>query len=269
MREPHVVVGMPRIALAAALGTLVLAGCGSAPAHSVVVDRPAPQLSRFCKETVPGQRLWFRAADGVVLAGTIVGKGPRTVVVAHGYPGSLCDLLPAARSLADAGFRVVLFDFRGAGLSAKPKQLRVQNHVSLDIAAAARLAREHGARKLFLVGFSFGGTAVTAAAPAVDPAPDGVVDVSGPASLDRFFPESNDLDAAARAPELRSPFLYLVAREDFRIQLAESRALVRAVPVRDKRLVVYPSYYHAFELLYDAPYAVRVWTALLDFLRTR
>jgi pimeloyl-ACP methyl ester carboxylesterase len=261
---------MPRIAIAAALGTLLLAGCGRGPGASVVVaGRAPPDLSTRCKEHVPGRALWLRAADGVVLAGTVFGEGARAVVLAHGYPGSLCDVLPAARSLADAGFRVVLFDFRGAGLSAKPKRVRVQNHVSLDVAAAARLARERGARKVFLIGFSFGGTAVTAAAPAIEPAPDGVVDVSGPASLDRFFPGSGDLDAAARARTLRSPFLYLVAREDFRIGLDDSRALLRGVPGRDKRLVVYPSYYHAFELLYDAPYAVRVWTALLDFLRTR
>jgi pimeloyl-ACP methyl ester carboxylesterase len=256
---------LSRVLLVAAC---VVAGCGSQ--ESVVLDRPGPPgLQRRCGQSIKAELVWFKASDGAPLDGALIGDGERGVVLAHGYPGEVCDMLGFGWHVARRGFRVLVFDMRGFGLSPRAETHEAINDFSADLAGAAHLLRERGAKKVFLVGWSFGGTAVAAAAPVLDPPPDGVVDISGPANLEFAFPGADDMNALARAPRLRSPLLYLTARGDLRVPVGEARSLVRRAPVRDKRLYVFPGDYHAGSLLFDAPYAARVNALLFDFLRTR
>jgi alpha-beta hydrolase superfamily lysophospholipase len=245
-----------------------LAGCGSGSTFEL--DRAAPpSLLERCGESVKAELVWFKASDGAPLDGAIIGSGDRGVVVAHGYPGDVCGMLGFGWHIARRGFRLLVFDFRGFGLSPRAPTHEAINHYTADLAGAAALLRERGAKKVFLVGWSFGGTAVAAAAPRLDPPPDGVVDISGPATLEFAFPGAGDLNGIARAPGLTSPFLYLTARGDSRVVLDEAWELMRKAPTKDKRLFVYPGDYHAGGLLFEAPYAERVNATMFAFLRTR
>jgi pimeloyl-ACP methyl ester carboxylesterase len=266
--------GLRRMAVSRRLSRLFfvalfgLTGCGSG--STVVLDRPGPpSLQRRCGESVKAELVWFKASDGSPLDGALIGSGPRGVVLAHGYPGDVCDMLGLGWHVARRGFRVLVFDFRGFGLSPRAEEHEAINHFSADLAGAADLLRERGAKKVFLVGWSFGGTAVAAAAPVLDPRPDGVVDISGPANLEFAFPGAEDMNALARASKLESPLLYLTARGDTRVPVPEARALVRRAPVKDKRLYVFAGDYHAGALLFESPDAQRVNRLLFDFLRTR
>ena len=109
----------------------------------------------------------FRAADRVRLIGVMVGRGPRGVVLAHqggGAPPNLCSWMPYARQLARAGFRVLAFDHRNSGSSARVGSPTRAWRVDLDVRGAVAELRRRGATSVVLGGASLGGTAVLAAA---------------------------------------------------------------------------------------------------------
>jgi pimeloyl-ACP methyl ester carboxylesterase len=66
-------------------------------------------------------------------------------------------------------FRVLLFDYRGFGLSAKVTGKRA-GRIDADITGSIAALRRRGPQKIVLVGASLGGSAVLAAASA-PPAP--------------------------------------------------------------------------------------------------
>ena len=244
----------------------VLAGCGGS---SDSIDKPPPPgVAERCGEHVKAEALWFRASDGNLLDGALLGQGERGIVLAHGYPGDVCGELGTGQWLAQRGFRVLVFDFRGYGLSPRAPTHEAINRLSADLQGASELLRDRGATKVFLVGESFGGSAVVGSEPRLDPAPDGVVSLGGPADLS-FAGFGPDLNGLAAAREIRAPLLILAGREDGHVDVGDLRTIVRRAPTEDKRLLLYPGHYHAGALLFDAPYRARPRAALLEFLRTR
>ena len=247
---------------------LVVAGCGGGD----TVDLPAPaSLAARCGSPDLGRaaQFWFRASDDTPLMGAIRGSGDVGVVIAHGYGGDLCNELTLADLLAEAGIQVLVYDTRGFGKSQRPDDhARLYDYTS-DVRGAVDELRERGAKRVFLVGNSYGGTIVLAAAPKLDPAPAGVVALGAPATLRDTFGTAYDLDGLGRAHALRSPLLYLVGSDDGHVDLDQARSLVRRAPSRDKRLIVYPGDYHAEALLFEAPYQLSARRMLLHFLETR
>ena len=92
--------------------------------------------------------------DGVKLAYRVLGEGPRTVILVHGWMVSsrVWDDLIAGLDLA--GVRLVVPDLRGAGDSDKPASGYTIERYAKDI---LHLADELGARSFVLVGHSMGG----------------------------------------------------------------------------------------------------------------
>ena len=160
--------------------------------------------------------------------------------------------------LAEAGFRVLMFDFRGFGRSARG---RTGDFVS-DIRGAVAELRRRGAERVVLIGSSFGGTAVLSAAPTIDPAPAGVVNISGPMDLSGRV--SSFSPAAEVAPKIHSPVLLMWGRGDRRMPPDGGRSFLRAVSHRDTSIATFPGAWHGLSLLYGVPGAKR---ALLAFLR--
>ena len=78
----------------------------------------------------PGLRLHYVTA----------GKGPRTIVLLHGFPETWWQWRPVIPALVDAGFRVVAPDYRGAGQSWRPVAGYDKRTMAGDI---RRLLREH------------------------------------------------------------------------------------------------------------------------------
>jgi fermentation-respiration switch protein FrsA (DUF1100 family) len=65
------------------------------------------------------QSVRFPSADGTPLAGWFISGQPRgaTIILLPGYGQSRADMLPQAAYLHQAGYNVLLFDFRGTGES--------------------------------------------------------------------------------------------------------------------------------------------------------
>jgi pimeloyl-ACP methyl ester carboxylesterase len=68
------------------------------------------------------------------------GAGPRTVVLLHGFPQTWWEWRHVLPRLVDAGFRVVAFDYRGAGHSWRPKDGYDKRTLAQDL---ERLLRHH------------------------------------------------------------------------------------------------------------------------------
>jgi alpha-beta hydrolase superfamily lysophospholipase len=94
-----------------------------------------------------------------------------------------------------------------------------------------------------------GGIASLVAGTSVKPAVDGVVSVSAPA---RFM----GLNAAATAPRLRVPVLYLAAEGDDNAGYDfsdDAREMYKATAAGDKRLEVLPGSRHGVDLVAGSP----------------
>ena len=201
-------------------------------------------------DCVRGGELWFKAADGTKLVGHRFGKGTTAVILGHQSNGDLCEWLPYARRLASKGYFVFAIDFRGHGFS-QVRSGAAANRLAADLTAATKVMRKLGKRKVFLVGASMGGIAALVAGANTSPPVDGVVSVSAPA---RFM----GMNAAATAPRLRTPVLYLAAELDdnagfdFSEDAEEMYAKTAAV---DKQLQVLPGSSHGVGLIAGSPRA--------------
>lgn len=140
--------------------------------------------------------------DGSDLYGLILGTGRTGIVISHMRNDNVCQPAPFARELAGAGYRVLLFDFAGYGVSPSSNVARHK-----QVAAAVTALRSDGVANVALIGGSMGATATLAAAPAITPAVRAVVALSPPTVF-------GDDDALAAVPKLKMPTLYAAGEAD-------------------------------------------------------
>jgi pimeloyl-ACP methyl ester carboxylesterase len=238
----------PGLLLAVVL--VAVAACGSAgdPAgrkHAASTATAAPARGACGGGSARAHEIRFRAADGVELAGAVVGSGPVGAVLIHEYPLDYCGWLPYAGYLARHGVRALPFDLRCFGRSACSGG---RGHAVADVAAAMAELRRRGARRIALVGASMGGAIAVVAAARLDPA--AVVDLSGERDTAGLTP-GIDADAGAAAPGVTAPALFAVARSDRYVPVADMRGVAGRVRSATMRLVVLPaSAGHGWDLLY-------------------
>lgn len=187
------------------------------------------------------------------LAALSIGTGRVAVVLAHQSSGSLCQWWPYARSLA-GHFRVVAFDFDGAGASPYG-----DGNYPGEVAAAAQWARDHGSRKIVLMGASMGGTAVVVAAAHLGSSVAGVIDLSGPAD----FAGMNALGAARRV-HVPALFAYGTLDVGFAIDVQHVRA---AAATRDKPILAVKTPNHGVDLVSPEIGYATVRAAVLRFIQ--
>ena len=60
----------------------------------------------------------------------------------------------------------------------------------------------------------------------------------------------------------------MASRDDYYLDAADARRMVTAAGSADKQLVLYPGSNHGWDLLELAPFQRRVWSRLLDWIRT-
>ncbi len=177
--------------------------------------------------------LRFRASDGTRLVGHRFGTGRVAIVLAHQSDGDLCQWVSYATRLAHLGYSALAFDLRGHGASERRSYPANQRYGG-DVTAAVKLVRRLGAKKVFLIGASLGGSAVLDAAANVLSPVDGVVSVSGSAGL---------ANAIVAVGQLRAPVLFLAGGGDIEFA-SDARRLYAATASNDKRLTILP---HASE----------------------
>jgi len=125
----------------------------------------------------------FETADGLVLRGWWIPAtgSDRAVIILHGHGGSMDWDVHRALPLHQAGFGVLLFDFRAHGRS----QGRLATFGYLerrDVQSAVAFLKSRGVLRIGLLGFSYGGMAAMLAAPDC-PDIQAVVTDGGPARL--------------------------------------------------------------------------------------
>jgi fermentation-respiration switch protein FrsA (DUF1100 family) len=108
----------------------------------------------------------FSAQDGIQLKGWYIptGDSDHTVIQLHGHAGSMDPDISYARVFHDAGFNVLMFDFRAHGRS-EGKVCTFGYLERGDVLGAIDFAKLQGARWIALVGFSMGGMAAILTAP--------------------------------------------------------------------------------------------------------
>jgi pimeloyl-ACP methyl ester carboxylesterase len=239
------------------------AGCGNdggnavpAPATTTAPATTAAAAARPClQEAERDQVVRFTTGAGATLVGVVLGSGRAGLVLGHQSGSDLCEWLPQARELAGRGYQVLAFDFAGSGDSQPGSG---EARVDSDVVAAAGQLRRRGADRIVLIGSSMGGTAVLSAATRIRPPVAGVVSLSGSESF-------QGVDAGAAVERLRVPVL-LVAAADDQPFADEARAMYRAAPVRDKRLLVVPGGGHGTGLLDFGEDAPKVQAAVRGFI---
>ena len=201
------------------------------------------------------QHVTFPTSDGGLIYADVYGGGARGVVLAHGGQFNKESWAPQAKALTDAGFHVLALDFRGVGQSRGPGQLSGPLH--LDILAAVRYLKAHGARSVSVVGGSLGGGAA------------GDASIAGNrGEIDRIVFLGSDPNGPADALQSRS--LFIVARDDADNgvpRLPGIRAQYEKAP-KPKELIVVDGSAHA-QALFQTDQGPRVMREILRFLGAR
>ncbi|MFW6155507.1 MAG: alpha/beta hydrolase [Planctomycetota bacterium] len=242
----RLVVSVLRIGIGAYLGlALLLTSC-----QSRIVYQPSKTLTATPEEAgMACEEVRFTAADGVRLhAWYLPAEQARgTVLVCHGNAGNISGRLATAAIFQRLGLSVLLFDYRGYGLSeGKP----TEEGTYLDAAAAWRhLTDERGIdpARIVIFGRSLGGAIATyqaadapPAALIVESAFTSVVDVGK--HYYRFLPVGwlcrFDYATEATIGQVRAPVLVIHSRDDEIIPVAMGRRVFEAAPEPKRFLLI-------------------------------
>ncbi len=197
----------------------------------------------------------FTTRDGGLIYADLYGTGERAVVLAHGGRYNKGSWAEQARALAAAGFSVLAIDFRGYGRSRGPGQADpLSAPLYLDVLAAVRYLKQHGAKTVSVVGGSMGGSAAGDASIA-----------SEPGEIERVVM----LGSAPGGPagKLKARTLFIVARDDVSgdgPRLPRIRAQYQKAP-QPKELIILDGSAHA-QQLFQTSQGERVMREILRFL---
>jgi pimeloyl-ACP methyl ester carboxylesterase len=201
------------------------------------------------------QTVSFATDDGGQVCADVYGRGSSAVVLAHGGRFNKESWHDQALSLASAGYRVLAIDFRGYGCSKGPGQNDFDTApFEKDVLAAVRYLKAQGAKRVSVIGGSFGGSA----------AGDASIK-SAPGEIDRIV----FLGAAPNLPAngLKSRALFIVARGDSNDsgpRLPGIRAQFEKAP-QPKELIVLDGSAHA-QFLFHSDQSARVMHEIMRFL---
>lgn len=206
----------------------------------------------------------FPSSDGVRLEGKLYGKGKVGVILSHQYNSDQSSWFPFAGTLADSGYLVLTYDFRGfcpggdAGCSSGKKDVAA---ATKDLEGAIAYLRSKGVDKLFLVGASMGGTASLAETAAQPSRIGGVISVSAPISF-----QGLDANLAGLA-EIKTPKLFIAGKSDPAGAAAAAEAMYRKSSDM-KQLLIVPTDQHGAFILSDqtSDAGSQAEKAMLDFL---
>ncbi len=223
--------------------------------------QPAPVA-----DVLPGGSEWtLRTEDGLELAAWFVpADEPRpdgmTVLVAPGNAGNRADRAPLARALGDAGFDVLLVDYRGYGGNPGSP---TESGLARDIRAAYEALRTSrvAADRILLFGESLGAAVVTGLAEAV-PAAGMVLRspftdlASVAADAYPFLPVRtllrDEFPVLERIGAIRIPVAVVYGTADSIVDPSQSRRVAEATPNAVRTLAVEGADHNDAELGYGS-----------------
>lgn len=114
----------------------------------------------------------FSARDGICLRGWFIPADPAeaargTVIFCHGHAGSMDPDIQYAPWFHQAGYNVLMFDFRGHGRS-DGQRVSMGALEQLDLLGAVDYLHERGIERVGVLGFSMGGVVAMSTAPHSD-----------------------------------------------------------------------------------------------------
>jgi alpha-beta hydrolase superfamily lysophospholipase len=234
----------------------------------VTVSGPAaaatpPTLESTCGDAsgVVASPFYVRTSDGVQLYSIEAGTGQTAIVLVHESPANLCGWLPYIPSLTAAGFRVLAFDLRGFSDSTLPLAVPARAY-DRDLAAMVARARTDGAKRVFVMGASYGGAVSLTYAPRLPI--DGVISLSG----ETYLP-SRSANPLVSASKLKVPLLIVGSRHDRYLPVNSALTLLRHTAARDKRTAFYPGGWHGWSIVETAPYAASARMLIANWIRVR
>ncbi|MBT2556297.1 alpha/beta fold hydrolase [Hymenobacter sp. ISL-91] len=230
---------------------------------SLVLSLPVYALrpSRIYTYTPDSLGLAYRAVrietpDHFQLASWIIEpQGSRdqhvTIVIAEGDAGNMGQLLFHAKMLADVGYRVVLFDYRGFGHSsdfAIDQQRLYYTEFAVDLRAALLYSRQQFPQsRTGIFGFSMG--TIMATHVAATEQPDFLIGegyVADPVALVAAIKQVKNKTVtlpseaamySALLAQIQCPMLLVAGTKDTNTPLADSRRIVQAAHHRRRKLI--------------------------------
>jgi pimeloyl-ACP methyl ester carboxylesterase len=243
---------MTRLATLLTSLVVLIAAAGFATAGTA----KAPPTDSCVPKSLRGNAISFRTGDGVRISGILLGSGANGVVLAHELRASVCNWISFAQTLAGAGYRVLAYDSRNAGVSARPPY-PTYLHLERDLLAAQQELLRRGAKRVAFGGASAGGTAAMTAAASAGKTLAGVLVLSSPAQY-------VVMDAEAAAKRVTAPSFFAVGREDDGFP-AGMQKLYAASAAENKKLELVDTGAHGTRMLIGAEGAA-MRSKLLAFL---
>ncbi len=141
---------------------VVVAWFGS---NYLLARRPPDKADAPANYGLAAEAAEFRSGDGVLLRGWYIAaeNSVKTIIVCSGANGSLDADVHVAPWLHEAGFNVLLFNWRAHGNS-DGQIVTLGFSERYDLIAAVQFARSRGAERVGVLGFSMGGTVAIATA---------------------------------------------------------------------------------------------------------
>ncbi len=206
----------------------------------------------------------FRSPDGVKLAGRVFGDGQVGVVLAHMFPADQTSWWAFARVLAQNGFTVLTFDFRGycpGGVAGCSEGQRDVAAMWQDVLGAVDFMMARGLVRVMLVGASMGGTAslIAAAQPGVPVV--AIVALSAPQSFEGLTADRTVLGNVTAAK------LFVAGNSDPTGAATAAQAMYEESPP-PKQVEIFTSSDHGTDLL-TGNQSGRVQTLIIGYLEQR
>jgi alpha-beta hydrolase superfamily lysophospholipase len=148
-----------------AIPLLLVAALAWLGSNYLLARRPPDEADSPANHELTAEAAEFRTGDGVTLRGWYIPAGDslKTVIVCSGANGSLDADMHVAPWLHEAGFNVLLFNWRAHGDS-EGEVVTLGFNERYDLIAAVRFAKSKSAERVGVLGFSMGGTVAIATA---------------------------------------------------------------------------------------------------------
>jgi uncharacterized protein len=156
---------MPLFFFLLTLSLLLIAALAWLGSNYLLARRPPDAADSPANYGLSAEAAEFRVGNELMLRGWYIpaGESVKTIIVCSGANGSLDADLHVAPWLHEAGFNVLLFNWRAHGAS-EGEVVTLGFSERYDLIAAVQFAKSKGAERVGVLGFSMGGTVALATA---------------------------------------------------------------------------------------------------------